>query len=399
MTAWPRVALGDLGEWFGGGTPSKARSDFWLDGVVPWLSPKDMGLRVLVRTKDHITPSAVAESAVRLVPAGSLAFVVRSGILERLLPIAEVPFDTTLNQDMKALRPRSGVDLRYLRLALESDLDGLLRRTRKSGTTVASLDTLLLMQESVPLPPLDEQRRIVAVLEDHFSRLSAATEYIETADRRLTKLRVATLIAAASPAQVVPLAELLDEPLRNGHSAPASPTGRVRTLTLTAVTTGVFTDKHTKLTAAPASKVERLWLVPGDILVQRSNTAELVGTSALYDGPTNWATFPDLLIRVRVDRTRVEPEYLAAVLASPPARGRFRALAKGLAGSMPKIDQAAIAGTPVPLPCLEQQRTIVGTLRKASEAQARLQAHTKRLRARQSALRRALLTAAFSGRL
>ncbi len=170
MTAWPRLALGELGEWFGGGTPSKARADFWLDGVVPWLSPKDMGSSVLARTKDHITASAVAQSAVRLVPAGSLAFVVRSGILERVLPIAEVPFDTTLNQDMKALRPRSDIHLRYLRLALESDLYGILRRTRKSGTTVASLDSLLLMQESVPLPPLDEQRRLVAVLEDHLSR-------------------------------------------------------------------------------------------------------------------------------------------------------------------------------------------------------------------------------------
>ncbi len=91
MTAWPRVALGDLGEWFGGGTPSKARADFWLNGVVPWLSPKDMGLSVLARTRDHITPSAIAGSAVRLVPAGSLAFVVRSGILERVLQSRRYP--------------------------------------------------------------------------------------------------------------------------------------------------------------------------------------------------------------------------------------------------------------------------------------------------------------------
>ncbi len=314
-----------------------------------------------------------------------------------LLPQLEAP--ALVKADCIRVRLGDQVLPRFVLYALQAPAAKRWANERLKGVGRQRLGMAGIRALPLTLPPLDEQLRIVALLEEHLSRLTAAGAYVEAADRRLATLRAASLTAAGSTAQAVPLADLLAEPLRNGHSAPASPTGRVRTLTLTAVTTGSFVDQHTKLTAAPEAKVERLWLVPGDILVQRSNTPELVGTIALYDGPTNWAIFPDLLIRVRVDRTRVEPEYLAAVLASPPARGRFRALAKGLAGSMPKIDQAAIAGTPVPLPCLEQQRTIAGTLRSASLAQTRLKADTKRTRTQTDVLRRALLTAAFSGRL
>lgn len=115
-----RVALGDIGQWYGGGTPSKSNSAFWTEGSIPWLSPKDMGHEVLTDTVDHITTTAVAGSATRLVPAHSVAVVTRSGILERKLPVALVPFETTLNQDMKAVVPRPGVDARWVAWGLRA---------------------------------------------------------------------------------------------------------------------------------------------------------------------------------------------------------------------------------------------------------------------------------------
>lgn len=153
---WERLPLGALGEWYGGGTPSKDRSDYWSCGTVPWLSPKDMGPDVLHSTRDRITDEAVAGSAARLVPAGSVALVVRSGILERTLPISVVPFEVTLNQDMKALVPREGVDARWVAWGLRSREQHLLRQCRKGGTTVASLETKRLLAEVLPVPPLSE---------------------------------------------------------------------------------------------------------------------------------------------------------------------------------------------------------------------------------------------------
>lgn len=186
---WPMVRLGDLGQWFGGGTPSKARSDFWQDGTVPWLSPKDMGHDVLSGTQDLITQAAVEGSAVRRVPAGSVAIVVRSGILERTLPIAVVPFETTLNQDMKALSPHKGVESSWVAWALRSREQRILSDTRKAGTTVASIEFSRLLRLQIPLPDVAEQRRIVAILEEHLSDLDDAQQSLRRAGLRLGRLQ------------------------------------------------------------------------------------------------------------------------------------------------------------------------------------------------------------------
>lgn len=106
----------------------------------------------------------------------------------------------------------------------------------------------------------------------------------------------------------------------------------MRILTLSAVTRDEFTEENTKLTAAVQDQVADLWLEPGDVLVERSNTRELVGTAAMYRGPRRWAIFPDLMIRVRV-REDVNPEYLEAVLRSSDARRYFRANARGIVGT------------------------------------------------------------------
>ena len=54
-TGWVETTLGDLGVWRGGGTPSKSQEEFWRDGTIPWVSPKDMKYDFIDKTEDHIT--------------------------------------------------------------------------------------------------------------------------------------------------------------------------------------------------------------------------------------------------------------------------------------------------------------------------------------------------------
>ena len=79
--------LRDLGTWSGGGTPSKSRPEYWADGNIPWISPKDMGDPVLKGSQNRITEAAVKSSTTKLLPADVVAVVVRSSILEHTLPI------------------------------------------------------------------------------------------------------------------------------------------------------------------------------------------------------------------------------------------------------------------------------------------------------------------------
>ena len=176
-------ALADVGTWYGGGTPSKGRADFWTNGTIPWLSPKDMGSPRLAETEDYITEAAVNSSATRLVPANSVALVARSSILDRVLPTALVSVPVTLNQDMKAVVPDHTVLPTYLAHLLRSRGPELLRRTRKTGGSVASIEYPKLLAYRIPVPPLAVQREIAAVL-DTMEKLEAELEAELAARRR-----------------------------------------------------------------------------------------------------------------------------------------------------------------------------------------------------------------------
>ena len=65
-SGWIRLTMGEVGRWFGGGTPSKANPRFWTGGEIPWVSPKDMKFDLITDAQDHITEDAVAQSATNL---------------------------------------------------------------------------------------------------------------------------------------------------------------------------------------------------------------------------------------------------------------------------------------------------------------------------------------------
>jgi len=275
-------------------------------------------------------------------------------------------------------------------------------RNATQTVNLASISLSKIKQLPVPIPPAADQQRIVEILEDHLSRLDAATDYLRSARARALAWRRSLVQNAVwgTNARLMAVAGLLREPMRNGHSARATLDGSgVRTLTLTAVTKRSFVDQYTKHTAADPDRVESLWLSPNDILVQRSNTPELVGTSAIFKGPEQWAIFPDLLIRLRVDDQIVHPDYLATALASEQAHRTLRARAKGLAGSMPKIDQEAIGSLQIPVPDLPAQAEVVAALASVDQANERLVRAIDMADQREHGLRRSLLSSAFSGDL
>jgi type I restriction enzyme S subunit len=291
----------------------------------------------------------------------------------------------------------SRIDRRFHRYLLLSTLDDLQRQTHGSG--MVHITKSRFEETPVPLPPLHEQRRIVAAIEEHLSRLDAADASLAAALKRVGGI-VPSLIEAAlgEPWELRPLGGLLREPLRNGHSAKGTANGGVRTLTLTAVTKRDFSEENTKLTGADPARVAGLWLEPGDVLIERSNTPELVGTAALYKGPRNWAIFPDLLIRVRVGDALL-PGFIDVVLRARRARRYFQSAAQGIAGSMPKIDQGAVERFEVPVPPLDEQRRIVSEVEERISAIAALGIAIERVQRRSASLRRAILERALRGEL
>lgn len=163
---WRMSSISELAELVGGKTPSKANPGFWLNGTVPWVSPKDMKVFDLKKSEDAITEQAVTEARMPILPPKSILMVTRSGILAHTFPVAITSLPVTINQDIKAIKPNSGVfDSRYLAYNLRAHNNLILRTCSKEGTTVSSIDSNALERVLLPVAPLREQRRIVDKLD------------------------------------------------------------------------------------------------------------------------------------------------------------------------------------------------------------------------------------------
>ncbi len=196
-TNWEQWQLADVGEWFGGGTPSSSNAQFW-DGDIPWVSPKDMKVASITSTQDRITVAAVQNSAVKLISAESVLFVTRSGILAHSFPVATTKVQVTVNQDLKAITPVEVVDHNYLAWLLRALERQILTTCSKHGTTVHSIEIPTLKDLRVPIPPPAEQRRIVAKIEVLFSELDKGVESLITVREQLKAYRQAVLKHAFS---------------------------------------------------------------------------------------------------------------------------------------------------------------------------------------------------------
>lgn len=195
---WEERRVIDFSRTISGGTPSKSESAFWKGGI-PWVSPKDMKVDYISDSRDHISKKAVDSSATSLVQANTILVVVRSGVLKHSLPIALVAAPVTFNQDIKAIIPNhTKVKAEFLFYMLKGREEMILSEGVKKGATVQSVIANYIEDLKVPLPPLTEQKKIVARLDALSAKLKKIEEYQKSAESDLDRLEQSILHQAFS---------------------------------------------------------------------------------------------------------------------------------------------------------------------------------------------------------
>jgi type I restriction enzyme S subunit len=142
----------------------------------------------------------------------------------------------------------------------------------------------------------------------------------------------------------------------------------------------------------------RLWLAPGDLLVQRSNSLEHVGATAIFNGPSNTYIYPDLMMRMRFPDKRLT-KLIWYRLNSPSTRQYFRSSATGTAGNMPKISGSTLRTLAISLPPKNRWDWTLARLDAAFNRVDRLEAEAARTSALIDRLETTILAKAFRGEL
>jgi type I restriction enzyme S subunit len=405
--SWLFLKLSEVGTWRGGGTPSKANPAFWSGGTIPWVSPKDMKQPKLSAAQDFITESAVESSATNLVASGSVLLVTRSGILAHSLPVAVNLVPVALNQDIKAVTPYPFVDADFLHLLFQGFERDILNECRKGGTTVHSIEFPSLQNFTIPLPPLAEQKRIVAKIEELFSELDAGEESLRVARRQLGVYRQSLLKQAFEGKltekwrghnsdklewREVPLASVVE--FISGFAFKSSeyiddgvPVVRISDVS----EGGVSLTKTVKISARP--EFEKIRLQKGDILIAMSGATtgkfgELKSEEKCY-----------LNQRVGCFRTkdsaRFSQRFLLCLL-----HGLQREIEKdAYGGAQPNISGKQINAYKVPFLSPDEQQEIVRLLDEQFEVIAQNEREIDAALKRSEALRQAILKKAFTGQL
>lgn len=184
---WSTQPLRSLVEFRSGGTPSKARPDFWV-GDLPWVSPKDMKVTALRDAADKISRVVLEETSLKLIPPGSILIVVRGMILVHTVPVALAEVPLSINQDLKALIPCADLNPAYLLWSLKVMHDHLLGMVSTAAHGTKKLETARLEDLALPLPPSDLQRTFAQRSADVGSILAQQEEALKAAERTFESL-------------------------------------------------------------------------------------------------------------------------------------------------------------------------------------------------------------------
>lgn len=196
---WRWMALADIGAAQTGTTPSKADHDAF-NGDIPFIKPADILPNSIDYSNESLTRHG-AESGSRLAPSGSLLMVCIGTIGKCNLIERECAF----NQQINSLTPVDAVDSRYLLITARSRSFQDAAWKKSSSTTIAILNKGKWLSIPVPLPPLAEQKRIVAKVDELMAlcdRLEAQQQDRETRHAALARASLARFAAAPTPANL-----------------------------------------------------------------------------------------------------------------------------------------------------------------------------------------------------
>ncbi|MFN3717373.1 MAG: restriction endonuclease subunit S [Rhizobium rhizophilum] len=439
---WSICSLGQIVDVVGGGTPSKSNPSFWIDGTIPWVSPKDMKTERIKDAEDHITSEGLLGSSANLIPKCSVLVVTRSGILANALPVAITDREVAINQDIKALIPREGISAEYIAYALRRFETKILRECSKSGTTVQSILTPRLMELKIPLAPTSEQIRINARIDSALDNIDGARTAVRAITSSLEKYRSIVLTCAMNGQATQKWREEIAVDTRNENelaSALASsnlaqaetvsafgidPNARWSTATLEGICTpdrsityGIIQTGEPTRGGVPTVRagdiknfsieIASLKKVRQDIAAQYPRTL-LQGGEVLVSirGTTgNVAVTPQSMKGMNISRevavipvkSNTNPHFVAYALASPAGQAIINANIKGIAQS--GINLSDLRNFSIPLPSLSEQNVVVKFIEDAFAKIDQIQQRQNIILAYLDELTKAVFVKAFAGEL
>ena len=171
---WEWTTLDTIARFSGGKTPSMDDRSNWENGKHLWITSKDMKLEAICDSLIKLSDTGLQGMTIH--HPGTILMVNRSGILRRTLPLGILQKEATINQDLKAITPFLFELTPFLFFCLKAFEPIILQNYKKAGTTVDNINFDHFVTIPIPLPPVQEQGRIVQSIKNWKNRIEDIEE-------------------------------------------------------------------------------------------------------------------------------------------------------------------------------------------------------------------------------
>lgn len=321
-------------------------------------------------------------------------------------PTNLAPCKVCIGRGLTAIRPSEVLLTRYVLLFFryfEAQL-----ASKGTGTTFKAITQDVVKNLEIPIPPLPEQERIVARIEELFSQLDAGVETLKKTKAQLAVYRQAVLKEAFNSAEVdckmLPIAEILTKTRKGMSTGPFGTmikksdhkaTG-VPMLGIENIGRGQFVDGNKiYVTAEKAEELKAFSLRAGDIIISRSGT---VGEICAVPERAEGSLLSTNLMRVSLDNTMIRSDYFIALFQSKGiVLDQIKELCKGSTRDF--INQTILKQIVFPVPSMEKQEEIVSIIEARMSVCDSIEQTVDIALQQAEAMRQSILKDAFEGKL
>ena len=199
---WRRARLGDIAKTASGGTPKRTVPAYY-GGDIPWVKSGELGDSTVHETEETISKAGLDASSAKVFPKGTLCIALYGATVGKL---GILGLDAATNQAVCGIFLPDFVDTKFAYRFLESQRRELIELGK--GGAQSNISQEIIRNLELPLPPIEEQREIVAEIDKQFSRLEAGVAGLRRVRANLKRYRAAVLKAACEGKLVPTEAEL-----------------------------------------------------------------------------------------------------------------------------------------------------------------------------------------------
>lgn len=350
----PRVVLKEESSLITKGTTPTSLGHQFTEKGVPFLRAQNLVDGSVSVSADPLFISSETNDALKRskIQANDVLISI-AGTIGRAAIVPNDAKEMNCNQAVAIVRPSNNIDRRYFLHWLSSE-DALSQMAQGKVTGVISnLSLGEIGKLKIPLPSLDEQKRIAGILDQAASLCRLRTRALD----KLNTLGQAIFHEMFGDVEDLPKRsfEELVHAISNGVSPSRNGSVEAEVLTLSSITGSSFDaeKRKTDMFASAVADDKRVQL--GDFLLCRGNgNPGLVGAGKIADASAVGVVYPDTIIRARLNLEHVSPAYVEVLWKQPRIRYQITAGSKTTNGTM-KINQKTVNAIQIPVPNLSRQ--------------------------------------------